>query len=352
MMHSFYSTLLELKPAIASLDEFKDPKNQPRIKELLKGMAAKIDQTTVKDLKAPGFNATYGLLAKHLRDTSYLYEKEIYDTAWNNFRATTQFCIACHDRLPKGTGTMNWPLDPSLQSKDTATRLREADFFYIGHQFDQALEVYDNVIRTFHSYPKAPERLDDLRIAYQRKIAFYSRIKRDPKAAIQSLKQDAKNEGLPLETKKDIETWIQYFDAWKKEGAQDPTKFSDSSLVDYARTIVEKSTGGRRITVSDPFVVNLLRVSGLLYERVFKKPKSSSTPEMLYLLAKCEQDLAPVRPYSLADIYYKECILQAPHTSVSKKCFSEYEVSVKQRFRTGASDYINQGIEALRKEAW
>jgi hypothetical protein len=158
-----------------------------------------------------------------------------------------------------------------------------------------------------------------LDIAYQRKIAFFARIQRDPKAAIASLKVDLKNKKLPLATKQNIQTWIHYFDLWMKEDQGDPAKLGDAGLVDYAKSVVESNTGGRRITVSDPYVVNLLRVSGLLYERVFQNPKSAQTAEMLYLLAKTERDLAPIRSYSLADVMLKECILMAPKTAIAKK---------------------------------
>lgn len=349
LMHSFYATLIELKPFMVSLDDFKNPANKAKVQSLLTGLETKIDSTQVKDLKAPGFNVTYDLLARHLRDTSYLYEKEIYETAWNNVRATTQFCIACHDRLPKGTGKLSWPVDPQLKALPVAAQLREADFYYIGHQFEPALELYDSVIRSFQSDPKKPEALKDLELAYQRKIAYFARIQRRPQAAVDSLKLDLKNKGLPLDTQKNIEDWIRYFELWAQEGKSDPSLLKDGALVDYARQIVEKNVAGRRVSVSDPSVVNLLRVSGLLYERVFKQPKSSSSQEMMYLLARCEQDLAPIRSYSLADIFFRDCVLQDPKTSVAKKCFSDYEVSIKQRYRTGASDYINEGLESLRR---
>jgi hypothetical protein len=235
LMHLFYGTLLEMKPYMISLEDFKDPQNKAKVQTLLKGLEKKIDSTQVHDLKAPGFNVTYDLLAKHLRDTSYLYEKEIYDTAWNNLRATTQFCIACHDRLPKGVGKLSWPSDLKVNTLDSATLLREADFLYIGHQFEQALEIYDKIIRSYKAKTKPSEGPAGLDEAYQRKISYFARIQRNPEFAITSLKEDLKNQDLPLDTKKNIESWIYYFDLWKKEGKMDPSRLSDAGLVEYAR---------------------------------------------------------------------------------------------------------------------
>lgn len=347
-MQFFYQNLLDMKPYMTSYEEFKDPKNKEKVRTLIKNLEKRVEGIKVDELKAPGFSATYDLMGKHLRNTSYLFEREIYDTAWNNFRATTQFCIACHERLPKNIGKISWPVF-SDKNALPASLLKEADFLYIGHQFDQSLEIYNQLIRKFKSKSPSGNELANLDTAYQRKIAFFARIQREPEVAVESLKQDLKNQDLPLETKKNIETWIHYFEVWKKDKSSDPSKLSDANLILYAKDIVEKSTGGRRISVSDPYIVNLLRVSGLLYERIFQKSKSSYTPEMLYLLGKCERDLAPLSSYSLADIYFRDCIYQAPRKPIAKKCFSEYELSMKQKFRSGASEYIDASLEEMRK---
>lgn len=348
LMHQFYGSLLQMKPYMASVDDFKNEKNKEHVLQILTNLENKMETTEVSDLKAPGFDATFNLMARNLRDTKYLYERQIYEMAWNRFRATSQFCITCHDRLPKSTGKFQWPQLQGLETLSSESILKEADFFYIAHQYEPALKAYDHVIRNFKFDPKVDQSaiLDH---AYQRKIAFFARITRNPKEAIQSLKLDLKNQQLPLDTKKNIESWIYYFQAWAKEGQADPSKFSDTRLIEYSRNAIEKLSSGRRIAVSDPYVVDLLRVSGLLYERAFRKPKSAETPELLYLLGKAERDLAPIRVYSLPDVYFKECVYLAPKNAVAKQCLAEYELSMKQKHRTGASDYIDAGIEEMRK---
>ncbi|HEY8272644.1 MAG TPA: hypothetical protein VIG33_17250, partial [Pseudobdellovibrionaceae bacterium] len=212
------------------------------------------------------------------------------------------------------------------------------------HDFDNALALYDSITQKYDGSPKD----FDFDQIYKRKIAYFARIQRNPKAAIANLKADAANSKLPKNVKKNLKDWIHYFESWSEEGAKDPAKLSNENFLAYAKAETDKNTSGRKISIADPAIVNLLRVSGLLYERVFKTPNVTSTPEMLYLLAKCERDLSPIQKYSLADIYLRECVLEFPKSSIAKKCFKDYEISLKQKV-TFDSDYIKGNIDFLRR---
>ncbi|MGZ5279445.1 MAG: hypothetical protein ACXWC9_05860, partial [Pseudobdellovibrionaceae bacterium] len=118
VMHSFYGSLSEMKPFMMSFEEYKDAKNKAKILGILRDLQTKIETTQVRDLGAPGFQTTYDLLGRHLKDTAYLYEKEIYDSSWIKFRSTTQFCIACHDRLPKTSDQFKWSSSAKPELKD------------------------------------------------------------------------------------------------------------------------------------------------------------------------------------------------------------------------------------------
>jgi hypothetical protein len=342
LMHSFYSTLQELRPYINSEEEFKNPKNREKVKALLKSLENKIDENEVKDLsKAAGFDVTYGLLGNHIRETNYLYEHEIYGPAHNNLRATTGLCIMCHERLPKPASL---EYNTFIGKEKPVDNLSDAEFYYIAHEFDQAMTIYDSVIRKYDGTPKD----FDFDQIYKRKIAFFARIQRNPKAAIANLKADIANAKLPSEVKRNLKDWIQYFEKWSKEGSKDPSKLSDKKFLEYVKAETEKYASGQKIQISDPYIVDLLRLSGLLYEKIFKKPNKAYAAEMLYLLAKCERDLSPIQKYSLSDIYLKECVISYPKSSVAKQCFNDYEISMKLKF-TSDSEYMKSSIEALRR---
>ncbi|MBK9322808.1 MAG: hypothetical protein IPM97_07670 [Bdellovibrionaceae bacterium] len=341
LMHSFYTTLFELRPYMNSEEEFKDPKNRDKIKALLKILENRVDDNQVKKLsKAPGFATTYGLLGSHIRETSYLYEHEVYGVAHNNLKATTGLCIMCHERLPK-------PASPEAHKKGLVIKdvedLTDAEFYYIAHEFDRALSVYDTLVRKYDG-SQADFDFDQV---YRRKIAYFARILRDPNAAVANLKLDLANPKLPKSVRKNLNGWVKYFKSWSQEGSKDPSQLSDEKFLAFAKSEIEKNTEGRKISISDTSNIKLLRVSGQLYERVFKKPSSSYTPEMLYLLAKCERDLAPIQKYSLADIYLRECVIEYPKAPIAKTCFSDYEVSMKQKANFD-SKFIKENIETLR----
>ncbi|HEY8269633.1 MAG TPA: hypothetical protein VIG33_01990, partial [Pseudobdellovibrionaceae bacterium] len=127
LMHSFYGTLLELRPYIESEEEFQNPKNREKIRGLLKGLENKIDQNQVKNIsKAPGFAVTYGLLGSHIQETNFLFEHEIYGAAHNNLKATTGLCIMCHERLPKPATLTLGEVKPKPKAVDN---LSDAEFY-------------------------------------------------------------------------------------------------------------------------------------------------------------------------------------------------------------------------------
>lgn len=341
LMHSFYATLQELRPYINSEEEFKNPKNRDKVKSLLKKLENKIDGNKVKDLSnAAVFDVTYELLGSHIRETNYLYEHEIYGAAHNNLKATTGLCIMCHERLPKPASL---EYNTFIGKEKPVDNLSDAEFFYISHEFDQAITIYDSIVR---KYDGTPNDFDFDQI-YKRKIAFFARIQRNPKNAIANLKADAANLKLPTEVKQNLKDWIQYFETWNKEQKNDPAKLSDKKFLEYAKVETEKYTSGQKIHISDPYIINLLRLSGLLYENIFKKPNNAHAAEMLYLLAKCERDLSPIQKYNLSDIYLKKCVISYPKSGVARKCFNDYEISMKLKFKAD-SEYIKSHIEGLR----
>jgi hypothetical protein len=51
----------------------------------------------------------------------------------------------------------------------------------------------------------------------------------------------------------------------------------------------------------------------------------------------------------LADVYLYECVMEYPKTSAAKKCFSEYEVSMKNKQQYGNSEYLDSSIQILKR---
>jgi hypothetical protein len=348
LMHYFNGSLSELKPYMTSFEAFQDPKNKQIIAKELKDLEKKISQTQPQQISdSAGFNLSYNLMARHLRDTIKLFESKIYVQAWEKMNATTSFCISCHTRLPEKVDLQTSQLIKEKAEVFEKNSIQDAEFYFLSHQYSRALDIYNEKIKNFD---QSKSNSEDLKKIYERKITFYARVIRDPKAAIASLQQDGKNKNLPTEYFNHLKTWIKGFKAIEKEQKKNLTNLTDSLLVDYAKKILEKNTSASKINITDPQTLPLLHISGLLYERLFKNQNSEQVPEMLFLLAKTEKQLASIRVYSLSDIYLSECVNKYSKSPVAKKCFQDYEVSMRSKYGATVPDYINSSIEALRKK--
>ena len=345
LMHSFNSTLNDLKPYVLSFEEFSKKENKNYVSELLARMAKQVAESENKTLKnATGFNYTYNLLSQHLRQTKYLFEKDIAAKAHRNLKTTLGFCIACHERLPKAAV---YKPDPELFTKNEGRNLNHADFYYISHQFERALSIYDRFIREF----KKTENVDALNNALLRKLSFFVRIAQDPEFAIQSFSKDLENKDMPKDTADVLKNWNRELEEWAKS-LKDDKQVSESTadLLKRAREIIEVNVGGRKLVITDPGLIKLLRISGDLYRQSFDESASDEEKaQLLLLLSKCERDLVSVRNYSLADVYLYECVMVYPKTAAAKKCFAEYEVSMKNKQQFGNSEYLDSSIQILKR---
>lgn len=343
LMHSFYSTIFELRPYISSPEKFADKKNKPKIGKLLKELSEKVSNSSSPEIsESIGFNYTYSLLAQHIRDTRYLYDREFYSSAQNQLKATMGFCISCHDRLPKLTQYKSGNAG-TVPGKDET--FEDAEFYYIAHQFDSALAIFDKKISDF----KKDDDLELLNRALVRKVTFYTRIAREPQVAVKSFTEDLKNKNLPGETQAIIKSWIKEFVAWQDELLAKPEAKSESKFLKEADTFINANVSGLQVNLAYPSLIKLLRVSGQLYEMAYNKKASEEKAEILYLLAKCERDLVSIRGYSLSDVYLKDCVTAFPKSKVARKCFIDYELSMKQKFNSMDSEYLNRSIEVLRR---
>jgi hypothetical protein len=173
--------------------------------------------------------------------------------------------------------------------------------------------------------------------AFKRKVAIFARVKRKPKAAIESLSGDLKNKQLPEYMKKNLESWIAIFRMWDKEKKTiNPMKATDQEILSFVDKAMKKGLWEKMQDSENPKMVTYLRVSGVLYDYFQKNPKTKIAPNILYWLAVADKNLNNNFFYSLAELYLKECMIHYPTTAIAKKCFMEYEDIIKTSFSGSA----------------
>lgn len=344
LMHFFHGKLVQVKPYLVSEESFKSPEAQKAVKSMLEEMTQRAQSLPPETIEqTPGFRITYRLIGDHLERTKKALEHGELDYARLRLNATSNFCINCHSQVPeRKSGLFSF----SSAEKDLSEPTFEnAEFLFILRRFDQAIEKYDQMIRTF---PKSKLKADQFPQVYRRKLAIFSRVKRNPDDAIKNLREDLKNKQIPVDVQQNVISWIQFFENWKSEKT-DPAKLSDEMLIQYVeKNVPEEIT--RQISPADPESVQYLRLSGLLYERLLKNPDSPQVPQMLYALALCEKHISPIYWYPMSEIYLKECIEKYPKKPITKKCYQAYEKAMQNRYlmKGPVPEHIKSTLNALK----
>lgn len=337
LMHSFSREMQDLKSYLVSDKAFQSASGKKAIGEMLKTLVAKTDSEKAPTHieQSPGLRINYSLLTDHFQRTQQLFEHGQFEYARMRLNGTTALCVNCHTQTPDKRRFSK----ASVESEPST--FENAEFLFITRKYDHAIAMGSELIRNYPANKLTPE---DLTQVYRHKLAIFARVQRDPKLAIASFQGDLKNGKLPKELVAKIQDSIKAFQGWN-EGQVVSDQSTDDQLIQFVDSL-EVQPGSKK-TLSGDETVNLLRVSGLLYERMMKP--GAKVPEILRALGLCEKDLSSLYWYSLSDVYWKQCVTMAPKTPTAKKCFAAYEESMNARYKGSPPEFIRSSIEALRK---
>jgi hypothetical protein len=341
LMHSFVLELSRMSPYLSSEAAFTSKAGKETVKASLQSLNQKVQNPPPELQDSAGFRITFGLLADHISKTQIVFEKGEYEYARMRLNGMTNMCAACHTQTPRISSHSPFSDFDKPAAKPT---FENSNFLFVIRRYDQALTGFDKLVR---DYPKSGLPSDQLSEVYRRKLAIFARIKRDPEAGIQNLREDLKNRNLPLDVKQNINDWISNFSKWKGE-AQDPSKLDTAELIAFVAKKLPPALD-RKIAPADPELMNLLRLSGLLYERLYSQSNTKYTQELLYYLAACERSLSPLNWYPLNEIYLKECVVKFPKQDFSQKCYDAYRTGMEERFSNRPMpEFVRESINALK----
>jgi tetratricopeptide (TPR) repeat protein len=341
LMHSLVLEFAKMNPYLASDKAFSSEKGREVVGESLKILAGKVKSPPAALKKSTGFRITYNLLADHIEKTNDVFTRGEMEYARMKVNGIGNLCAACHMQAPK---ISNYSAFEFIAERGKEATFENAEFLFVIRRYDESLALFDRLVRAYPSKNLASDQLSEV---YRRKLAIFARVYRDPIVATTNLKEDLKNGNLPMDIRREIEAWISTLDKWKLEKS-DPAKMKTPELLAFVRKNLP-ATVGRKITPSHPELLSVLRLSGLLYERLYQEPDSPQTQELLYSLAQFERALSPLYWYSLNEIYLKECIVQFPKREFSKKCFEAYREGMQERyFGRTLPDGVKRSLDALK----
>ncbi|NJL24320.1 MAG: hypothetical protein HC902_03520 [Calothrix sp. SM1_5_4] len=330
-----------MNPYLLSEQAFNSPEGKAQVAESLKELTGRIKKAPEEIKSTPGFRITYSLLTDHIRKTEEVFKKGEMEYARMRLNGMGNLCAGCHMQAPKVSRFSSFEF---VVERGRQVNFENAEFLFVIRRYDEALPLFDKLVR---EYPKNGLASDRLNEVYRRKLAMFARVYQNPDMAISNLKEDLKNAELPVDVRRNVESWIAALEKWKKEKV-DPAKMKSPELVAY---VAKKLPGSmvRKIAPESPDLFDLLRLSGLLYARLYNEKASPQTQEMLYYLAQIERSLSPLYWYSVSEVYLKECVVQYPKKTFSKKCYDAYREGMEERYAgKDIPEGVRQSIEALK----
>lgn len=318
IMRQFFEELKYLKKYSVSEKKFSDPKNTVEISQHLNSFA-KAAKAAGHDpiLKHDNFKFSQRVLENHIQETARVFDKGNKNFSRWMLNSTLSVCMSCHSQMPSGNRTFF----EFTKQESYFSEFEQAEFLFATHDFDKASALYDKIINRSLKFDDKFE----VEKALERQVAYYSRIKRNPKEAIKKFESYKKVQNLTETTLRDIDNWILQFKNWQLDHDIVPKFANEKEILKFARTHLDPKAAKTNNQSYGPDLVTHLYTSGLLYEYLFTHPKSKATPEILYWLAVSDRMINHNFFYSLADLYLKECVIEYPTLPIAKKCYSEYE---------------------------
>lgn len=318
-MHKIFADIKVLLPYMLNEDKFLDPKNNALIGTKLKEISQHAQETDHTSLiKSPTFKASSETLKTHFKEIERVFRVGNKSFARWQLNSTVPLCMSCHTQMP--THSRHWDLSDVLSSN--LSDYERAELLFMGRDFDSSLKHYDQVIQSF---PKNKITIQSVEKSLERKLVIFSRVKRDFDAGIKSLEANMTNKGLPEHITKNIKAWVALFRIQKREGFPNPKKKDDKAIKSYAEKILSRDLWDDMVDASNPRLVKVLTLSGVLYEYLSTFPSTDIKPDILNWLATCDRQLQETLFYSLADLYLKECMSEFSKHPTAKKCYEDYK---------------------------
>ena len=340
-MHDFFSSLSALRPYMVSSEKFKAPENSQTIEAELTQLENNIKLAAHEpSLSTPSYRISRQVLQSHVSDTLRLFRYGNKDRARWSLNSTMSLCMSCHSQV-RANSTSGLILEASGLFPLSFER---AEWLFVARNFDKALELYSNTIR---SYPANKATPDQLKASLERKIAIFTRVKRDLDGAKINLEGDIRNKDLPLAVQETIRSWIITLRNLQSEKLPDPNKATATEITEFAKTYLDIK--GRPIREENSREAMYMLVSGVLYEYINKHPKTELAPQILRWLAKCDEEINSRFFFPLVDVYLRQCIVQYPTSPIAKECYKDYENSIKTSYPRKVPESVTEDLAELKE---
>jgi len=352
-MRAIYQSVEVLLPLSVDEAAFQDPAQREIIRKALEQLAARAAH--VGGHVAGGDRRVRFLgssLAEETRETLARFDAGRFDSARFFSARLTDFCIACHTRLPSPTDSAVSrgfvPLADDFVSDAALAKLpleRRGELQVATRRFDDALTTFEAVIREPSGHPAA--LLEPL----TQYLTVSIRVKNDLVRPVPVLKQLAARPDLWRQLRQDVDQWVATLERYGPMAPGAGSLPRARALLKEARAIADYPTD-RQV------LVHYLIASSELHRYLERRAGESDrdVAEAYYWLGLIESRLRSAFWISEADFYLETAIRIAPGESIAQQAFGllEEETVLGWTGSGGSSmpEDVRQNLEALRALAY
>lgn len=344
VMYEFLGQIFRVQPLMFSTSEFTKKANEAKIKEALTQLSAiskRLPHTT--RLETASFQVSVSAMQAHLQDLTAAFNSGRKEYARRMLVATLDGCSSCHTQVP-GRNLPRWNF---REDEIKGGNFEKAEFLFAVRHYEEALKAYESFLLDFNPKKDEASRVET---ALRRVLVIYVRVLRNPARGLLFFEAQEKNVKLPKHMRSDIKGWMKGLEDLKKTPAPDAQKATRAEVEAYAQKTIEPLLEKRGAKFEPQSFVSFLAASGMIAEFINTRSSKEITANLLYMLGRCDAQIAHGYFFSLTDNYLRECISRFPGDKMAHKCYAELEASQTEAF-TGSRgvDMPPDVKEELRK---
>jgi hypothetical protein len=252
------------------------------------------------------------------------------DYAQWKLKQITSTCVECHSSLPE-----RYP--SSFQKGELV--LDESKF-----KDPYNLGIGQLIVRRYFeakaSFRKSVQdhfisnEMTDILLPMKQLVLIDTKILKNADDLYKNLLTYQKKKNLPPDVVNKINRWLERLRIWKNKKIISSGIKNDAE----AKKLINKELLPLedKITFDNSKDIDLLFVSGLLANYLYRHPKSKLAPDIGFWIGWTEKYLKADNYFETGDLYFQQCILKYSDHPIAQKCLSEYKDSVIFDF-TGSS---------------
>lgn len=274
-------------------------------------------------------------------------------------KETINLCFHCHAQLPEEfTSTFSKGFN-NLPRKRFSSDFDYAQYLFLVRNFDASKDNYMKVVTNVSKIlAQASQKDTKISVGDQQQmeeslrqiLVIFAKIQRDIPKAIKYF-SNLSITGYPSYLKQQIANWNLGLKEWENKSLELKDLKNNKELKTFVNDslvpILAKSKDGAARTI------DLLVGTGVLSNYIFVHPNDPDRALALYYLGLSENALMSTSFYSLAETYFRDCIVRYPEHEIAPKCYQEYENNLIFGF-TGSSGVkipsdVQRDLDNLKK---